>query len=563
MKIMIGILGIIFLNQGFASEGESTSNSMAKIGKRGAITDVKRYPSLGIFHRTHSDVVYARNFGAVGDGVTDDTVAIDAALASGAKEIKFGGVFKYIGQLAIPSGVTLSGESSAHSTLIITNAGYAVKFSGTGGKIRDMTIKCSRDGVDFSTLAGISTLNMIEHSRIIGPGRGVSSTVVGTPAQTTGINFNQARGNGAWAAYYNSLLTNYIRGFDVAVLFEAPVGRASNGGNANRAIDNQIADYWVAYDFMSIENEVLGGFFNNSLGNSSMDYGIAYRLRNGAYFNKIHPAAGEPGKFNVRVYQEAGAFGNFIASAPNNFSLGDMLLGGEAVVASEVYPVVATSFSDNAYYIQKIMNSPDSTYATAIVEVEWVARAIGAMASAAGSAKVRLWLSGNVMSAEYLEIAQSHNGAVMMLAGIYVSETNAAYLVWHAAKSNGNATVSGELNAKVSVIATGGLRRKVDMTMINVGTKNPSTYAIPHYEAAHNIGTVEAGESKVFSVTVPSTKVGNIAVASYSTSIAGLMMTASVIAENTVEVLVFNPTRHAITPVNGIIKIEARVGNEY
>jgi hypothetical protein len=60
------------------------------------------------------ETVSAEDFGAVGDGATDDTVAIQAALDSGASSVEIPGlVYAVHGTLTIPPGVTLRGTSAA------------------------------------------------------------------------------------------------------------------------------------------------------------------------------------------------------------------------------------------------------------------------------------------------------------------------------------------------------------------------------------------------------------------------------------------------------------------
>lgn len=54
------------------------------------------------------DVVSVKDFGAVGDGVTDDTVAIQAALNSGATSVTFPkGEYKFTAQLNVPAGTNI------------------------------------------------------------------------------------------------------------------------------------------------------------------------------------------------------------------------------------------------------------------------------------------------------------------------------------------------------------------------------------------------------------------------------------------------------------------------
>ena len=57
------------------------------------------------------DMVSVKDFGAVGDGVADDTAAIQAALNSGAKTVFTpAGTYKITGQLTVPATVSLIGE---------------------------------------------------------------------------------------------------------------------------------------------------------------------------------------------------------------------------------------------------------------------------------------------------------------------------------------------------------------------------------------------------------------------------------------------------------------------
>ena len=63
------------------------------------------------------DVVSVKDFGAVGDGITDDTVAIQAALNSGAAVVNMDNSNYRITSLSIPEGVTLKGQGKSKTTL--------------------------------------------------------------------------------------------------------------------------------------------------------------------------------------------------------------------------------------------------------------------------------------------------------------------------------------------------------------------------------------------------------------------------------------------------------------
>jgi hypothetical protein len=77
------------------------------------------------------DVVSVKDFGAVGDGVTNDTAAIQAAIDSGAGCVFFPkGTYKITSQLQLRSYLRLQGEHMSHSVLLATNAN-TILYGGT------------------------------------------------------------------------------------------------------------------------------------------------------------------------------------------------------------------------------------------------------------------------------------------------------------------------------------------------------------------------------------------------------------------------------------------------
>jgi polygalacturonase len=103
------------------------------------------------------DVVSVKDFGAVGDGVANDTAAIQAAASSGAKSIHIpAGRYYLTAPITFTGAVTLTGEGMA-STLLEWTTGNGLSFVGVAGDNMPVTMR------DFTVLkvAGAANGNAI------------------------------------------------------------------------------------------------------------------------------------------------------------------------------------------------------------------------------------------------------------------------------------------------------------------------------------------------------------------------------------------------------------------
>jgi len=88
-------------------------------------------------------VVSVTDFGAVGDGVTNDTTAIQAALNSGAGSVFLSSGNYLVSTLTIPAGVTLVGHNAYASALTTNSATGTVLSMTTSTVIRNLKVLSS------------------------------------------------------------------------------------------------------------------------------------------------------------------------------------------------------------------------------------------------------------------------------------------------------------------------------------------------------------------------------------------------------------------------------------
>jgi hypothetical protein len=106
---------------------------------------------------TSTGFTYASQFGAVGDGTTDDTLALKAAIASAVSSSSGGivvlgpGVFYITSPLVLPGGVHIQGQGygssplaakfdAGSSTIAYCGSDYAIRVTGSSASIRDVAV---------------------------------------------------------------------------------------------------------------------------------------------------------------------------------------------------------------------------------------------------------------------------------------------------------------------------------------------------------------------------------------------------------------------------------------
>lgn len=144
------------------------------------------YPSSSttrsVFFRL-TDRVSVKDFGAQGDGVTDDTTAIQAALTVAAgRELYFpNGQYKISTELSITSGMILKGESINAGIYASNQTQNVIKINTTSSVvIRDLTISTS---VTKTAGAGIVVTATTENSRSVFENLTIGSQYVGIDIQ--------------------------------------------------------------------------------------------------------------------------------------------------------------------------------------------------------------------------------------------------------------------------------------------------------------------------------------------------------------------------------------------
>jgi hypothetical protein len=417
------------------------------------------------------DIVSVKDFGAVGNGVADDTVAIHGAIVSGAGAVYLPkGTYKYTGQLTLPNGVNIFGDGMYVTTIDITYAGYAVIIQGIGSEIRDLTAICSQEGVKFQTpqsSVAYTLFNQLTRVKLIGPGR--AATYAGRSTHGVLFDFMTLAGS---ATFFNTVRDCVITQFDDAITFDGDTGSPSTGGNANHALNNQLENYWIAYNIRSIENDIRGGFLHAASGSGS-DITVGYRFENGAFNNAVTPATGEPGTLTRLYYAEAGTYNNNIDDGAYNYPTPSIDLGNNNFRRNYQQSLTQGSLIENHYYTVPIAEAMP-TNSSAVFTLSYSSNAAALNSASCGTINIYVYRTTGSVTVSFFgkNIATAGTGAIDF-EGLFVNGSNVPHLVFYAS-NNGTATAAGNLN--ITLLKTSqNVSSYLGGALTDAGTSDPTT----------------------------------------------------------------------------------------
>lgn len=243
--------------------------------------------------RRFSGPVAVEWFGAQADGVYNDSLAFNLAIASGAKEIQLNDTtYTLATTVSIPDGIALTGKGKKATILNYVGAGTAINLVsslGTGNRIfsnsiRNILVQTSTGvtGIDMDsvseglfndiTIAGFSGSGLKIHSSV--SGGAVYNRFYAVKSQSCGVGFELVRDGAGISSYTND------NTFSACRANVCGKGIAISGGNHNVFSECQIEVCTTALEIVepvtASTNENVFAFcrFENNTNNGSIGVGV-------------------------------------------------------------------------------------------------------------------------------------------------------------------------------------------------------------------------------------------------------------------------------------------------
>ena len=488
--------------------------------------------SAGAWVRQYFGAVLPQWFGAVGDGVTNDRVAINRAIAIGKS------VFFPNSEYLVSGGNIILANSGQH----IFGEGWGSKITGGDGvglidvgasdgvTISDLWLNCTSDGYGAITCFHVNITNLtIERNKLTTTtGTGANGIKLVTDNATTGINGVTIR--------YNYIPSPRQMGIEIQ-------SAATLKYRNVRILNNWITDTGQAASYgqgISLTGpgeycDVIGNVIERATGYGIENVGCSYATITD---NKIIDIVGARPLVTANSLLMTGC-----VIARNLVKGGTPL---DCFFASLAYSIIRDNLFDFGSSANGHINLANSG---PVAGCGWNRVERNTVITAATSAFVADKIGNNTIVDNYFDnSACAGNYSTMRFYG-------AGSMYNYAARNQLRIGTGGawldEANGAANNAFDNNIYRSGTLALSNLkgGEKAGSiTYDPP---------SIAAGASVYTTVTVTGAAVNDFAIASFSIDLAGLMISAQVTAANTVGVRFFNPTAGAIDLGSGTLRVRS------
>jgi hypothetical protein len=261
---------------------------------------------LNIESKLHTDLVSVRDYGAKGDGVTDDATAINAALATGVSVALPAGTYLTTSAAVLISAdnQSLTGPAFGAPAIIVSGSAShpAIKvLNAQNPSISNLSVSSGQDGI---LVQNTSAVHPVENPLI----QNVNVTAFG--ASSAGVHFN----NTACCNYWPTLINVNVNGGTASTrsgyLFD---------GTAGFNLKPVIVGGWITNVKFGINGGMQSGITNGTEIDAAKTAGagIAIWLQSGAAYNQFNvrlEACGTGGSNDHDWQMDAGSAFNWITA---------------------------------------------------------------------------------------------------------------------------------------------------------------------------------------------------------------------------------------------------------
>lgn len=550
-NVVAPLSSVVYGTTGYTTNGDGGAGlyfwDAASVVADNAVTYIQLTGGgTGRFRLINTGIIFPEQAGAKGDGATDDTAAINAALAMGLT-ISFNGTKTYACHSLVAgnnirimgNGATLLRNSTANTPVLGIGQRCRVEYLKVNGNVGSFTgsSALTQQGIqfsDYSIILGCECWNNPGHG-IAGYQTGFGATslnggmVIQCLAYTNGTNPGPS-GTGDGVYINNGLYTivdhcECYSNSRMGITLTTYNGTTTQTNLSNGATARNNRCYSNSYEDMDIESVTAGKAVNNYCAGLLIFDNSDYTVINGHQGGQLYSTSNY---VDVRNFALTGVSGNVLHLEGNSPTVADgrcTLSAPTAGNAIEFEPANSLGSISNVRV--------DGCYNGFLISA--ATTAIGLEVTSAVNVPMKIRNGGSGFAG-----LSSIAGGIATVTGS-ASPSNGTWV-------KGDTVINNAMNA-------GQNETWVCTVAGTPGTWVRSAFSANEASATYNPGGVTAGSQATTTIAVTGSVIGDYVQASFSNALGGLQLTGWVSANGTVTAQFSNPTGGTITPGSGTLRV--------